>query len=160
MAFVLGGWALNHYLAEHELPNLTRVVYVRSPIEERMPRVITDDIPRMTRLARGRTPWDLRDTPYLPVETRGRAVGILVESRAIDYMRWRKEEVLALGELRWDPASFDQPHDDLLYLWLDHEQMYTEFDQIGPELLSFFESGRFTEEARRTPFDGDPFGAE
>jgi hypothetical protein len=36
--------------------------------------------------------------------------------------------------------------------------MYLNFDQIGPELLHFYRNGRFSEEARRTPYEGDPFG--
>jgi hypothetical protein len=158
LTYVLGGWTLNLFLGEHNLDNITHIVYVRGPIEERMARVVADNMPRMAALARGSTPQDMNETPYPPIEKGDRRIGLLIESRAVPYMRRHKEEVLALGELEWAPESFGQDHDDYMYLWLDHYGMYRNFDQIGPELLHFYRHGRFSAEARRVPFEGDPFG--
>jgi len=158
LTYVLGGWTFNLYLAEHALDNITHIVYVRGPIEERMAQIVMDNMPAMAALSRGDTPADMRDTPYPPIEKGDRRIGLLIESRAIPYMRRHKDEVLALGELQWAPESLNQEHDDFVYLWLDHHEMYLSFDQIGPELLHFFREGSFSAEARRTPFEGDPFG--
>lgn len=157
MAYILGGWTLNLYLRDHELPNLTRVVYVRSPIEERMAQVVLDRIPTLVRITNGVTPTDMRDTPYPPLDKGDRQVGLIIENRAIPYLRRHKQEVLDIGELRWSPDSFDQQHDDHMYVWLHHDEMYDSFDLIGPELLHFFDNGSFSADARRVPFEGDPF---
>jgi hypothetical protein len=156
-AYILGGWTLNEYVEERELKNLVRVVYDRSPIQERAPRVVLENIPAIIHLVYGRAVADLRDTPYPPIDTRDREVGLVIESRAIRYLRWNEEQVLASGPLRWEPEAFGQELDDFMYVDLDHEDMYHNFDVIGPELLRFFESGRFTAGARRTPYAGDPF---
>ena len=73
------------------------------------------------------------------------------------YMRWHKDQVLASGPLRFEPEAFGQEHDDHTYVFLHHDEMYYSFDEVGPELEHFFEHGRFTDDARREPFDKDPF---
>jgi len=157
MAYILGGWTLNLYLRDHALPNLRRVIYVRSPTEERMARVVLDRIPTLVRITSGVTPQEMRDTPYPPLEKGDRQVGLIIESRAIPYLRRHKQEVLEIGELDFAPDSLGQEHDDHMYVWLHHEEMYDSFDLLGPELLHFFAHGRFSEDARRVPFARDPF---
>lgn len=160
LAYLLGGWTLNTYLDDHSLDNLERVVYIRSPIEERMAKVVLDHVPRLVRLSHGSTPQDMRDTPYPPMEKGDREVGLIIENRAIPYLQRHKDEVLALGELEWSPEALCQEHDDFMHVPLHHDEMYVSFNQIGPEIMHFFRHGRFTEDARREPYPGDPFAGE
>ena len=62
-----------------------------------------------------------------------------------------------MGPLEWDPMELDPRAQDTIYVWLDHDEMYISFDEVGPELIRFLEEGRFKEDARRVPFDRDPF---
>lgn len=54
-AYILGGAVFNRYLADHELPNLTSILYDRSPWQERAPKVIIDTVPWLARLTIGQT---------------------------------------------------------------------------------------------------------
>lgn len=155
--YIMGGWTLNLYLKDHELGNLVRVVYDRSPIQEQGPRVTMENLPWLMNMLYGRVVADIRDTPYPPIDEQGREIGLIIESRAMFYMRWHEDQVLASGPLEWEPESFGQAHDDYTYVFLHHDEMYYSFDVVGPELEHFFEHGRFSDGARREPFDKDPF---
>jgi hypothetical protein len=155
--YIMGGWTLNLYLRENEIANLTRVVYDRSPIQEQGPRVSLESLPRTINFLYGPVVADIRDTPYPPNRMEGVEIGMIIESRAMGFLIRRKDRVLANGPLEWEPESFNQDHDDFTYVYLTHDEMYYSFDQIGPELEHFYEHGRFTDDARREPFDKDPF---
>ena len=44
-AFIAGGWAINPLLEAGALPNLSAIVYDRSPMQERAPRVAVETLP-------------------------------------------------------------------------------------------------------------------
>ena len=156
--YLLGGWTLNTYLHDHPFPNLTKIIYDRSPYQEQAPRIVMNHIPRIIRLLFGSTVSELRDTPYPPIPKGNRRIGIIVECKASRYIRRHRDELAPIDDRSWRPDAFGQPHDDLIYLFLNHDEMYYRFDILGRELLSFFEQGRFTVTASRTPMTGrDPF---
>jgi hypothetical protein len=155
--YLMGGWTLNQYLAEHELPNLTKIVYDRSPYQEQGPRIVLDNIGGLIHWLYGRAVDHLRDTPYPPLPKGDRRIGIMVETRATPYVRWHRDELEPIPDEAWRPAAFRQEHDDLIYVHLHHDEMYYAFDEIGDELISFFGTGRFTDGAARVPGDRDPF---
>lgn len=155
--YIMGGWTLNLYLQDHEIDNLKRIVYDRSPIQEQGPRITMENVPWLMSWLYGPVVGDIADTPYPSIDKQGRQIGLLIESRAMFYMRWHKDQVLENGPLDFAPASFGQAHDDFAYVYLHHDEMYYSFDRVGPELEHFFAEGRFSEEARREPFDKDPF---
>ena len=155
--YLMGAWTLNRYLEVHEFPNLKKIVYVRSPYQEQAPRIVLENIPLIIHMLFGRAVDDLRDTPYPPIEKGRREIGIIVENRAAPYIRRHRDQLTPLSEKDWTPEAFNQPHDDLMYVFLHHNEMYHRFDVIGEELLSFFETGRFTSKAARSPIDRDPF---
>jgi hypothetical protein len=43
--------------------------------------------------------------------------------------------------------GFNQPYDDCLYVALNHQDLYTHFGDVWPEMLSFIRTGRFTSSA-------------
>jgi hypothetical protein len=155
--FLMGGWTLNMYLEQHDLPNLTTIVYDRSPLQEQAPRIVLDTIPTVIHLLYGEATDQLRDTPYRPLPKGDRRIGIIVENRASPFVRRHCDELEPMDYEDWLPAAFGQEHDDLIYVYLHHDELYYSYDEIGDDLLSFFETGRFTEDAARRPIDCDPF---
>ena len=157
-AYILGSWTLNLWLHDNTLPNLASIVYDRSPLQERAPAVGDDLGGPLVRLWMGAVVEDLANTPYptlSPLE--GVAMGLLIENRATALIRRFKDRALAMGPLSWDHRDLGQPADDYMYTPVNHDQMYSYFHHFGPELVHFFEQGRFSEGARRQPMEGDPF---
>lgn len=158
-AYILGTWALNLYLEDHELPGLSSVVFNRSPIQERAPAVVHKRLTCATRIAFGPVLGDMADIPYPPVTLpEGVASGFIIENRATSLMRHFKRTALKMfGPLDWSVQALQHPVDDHLYTWVNHDEMYVSFDVIGPELLHFFEHGRFSDQAQREPSELDPW---
>jgi hypothetical protein len=155
--YLMGGWTLNMYLAEHELPNLEKIVYDRSPYQEQGPRIVLANMGWLIHLIYGRPVDHLRDTPYPPLPKGDRQIGMIVETRVTPYVKRHREDLRPIPDEDWLPEAFDQEHDDLIYVHLHHDEMYYSFEEIGPELLSFFETGSFTAGAARERGDQDPF---
>jgi hypothetical protein len=155
--YLLGGWTLNRYLEQYPFFNLKKIVYDRSPYQEQAPRIVMENMPWLIGKLFGTTVAELRDTPYPTLEKGDRQIGIIVECKASFYIRWNREQLCPISDRDWSPAAFRQPHDDLIYTFLDHYEMYHRFDVIGEELLSFFNTGRFTQSASRVRIDRDPF---
>jgi len=158
--YILGSWILNEYLTEHEIPNMVSVVYDRSPIQERAPDVVMQEIPLIAQMAKGRILKDMVGMRYSPVELQNCKVGIITENKATKLMRHFKDETLGMGALDWDHPETGQHHNDMMYVFLNHDEMYERFDVFGASLLYFMENGKFPEDSRRHPFKKDPFRKE
>jgi hypothetical protein len=98
--------------------------------------------------------------PYSPLEKNDIKIGILIESKATRLIQKNKDLTLSLGAIRWDVAQFNQAYDDAFYTLLNHDELYERFDIVGSEIMHFIKNGQFSVNAKRTPFEGDPFVAE
>lgn len=160
-AYILGTWSLNLYLQDHEIPGLKSIVYDRSPIQERAPAVVHRRIRCITRLMFGPILGDLAGIEYPQYQApEGVNTGLVIENRATSLMRTFQGSVEDLGPVTWDLAQFQHDPDDAFYTWVNHDEMYLSFETIGPELLHFFEHGRFSEGAQRQPSELDPWRKE
>ncbi len=157
-AYIVGSWTINAWLEKHSASNISTIIYDRSPLQERAPQVLIKDSPRIIRLLAGPIMRDFSEMPY-PVlaKKKGIRVGIIIESKATKLIKRHRKTTLALGPIRWDLENLGQPADDFFYTWLDHDRMYKRFDMIGAEVFGFIKKGRFSETARRKPYEGDPF---
>lgn len=160
MAWILGTWALNDAMKAQPIPNLASVVYDRSPTQERAPAAVVRVGRPFVWLMFGRLVRDLSRTPYSSwIPSAGVQVGLYVENRATDLMIRLRRIGERMGPLHYEPESFQQEHADITYSTLDHDRLYLRHDVLWPELEHFFRQGRFSEEARRTPMEGDPWQA-
>ena len=157
LSYILGSWVLNRFIDEVGPGNIRTIVYDRSPLQERAALVATENIPFLTRLARGRVVEQFSKLPYAPIAKGTMRIGILVEGKATRLVRHFKSEVMAKGVIEWTALDFRQDHDDLMFVPFDHVEMYSQFDLLGPEILHFIRNGRFTGDARRTWYGWDPF---
>lgn len=158
--YLLGAWAFNIYMDQRgdtALPNLRRIIYDRSAYQEQVSHVVLENMPNIIFNFLGVTVRQFADTPYPPLDRQDREVGLIIECRATPYASAHRDQLEPVGLEDHFPWAFGQDHDDAMYVYRHHDEMYNSFDAIGPEILNFFESGRFTDEARRRPCDEDPF---
>ena len=156
-SYIVGAWALNTWLQDHELPGLATLVYDRSPLQERVPWAATERLPCIVRWRAGAVVEQLGARPYPPLKVPdGVEVGLIIENEATKLFRMFKRKALSLGPVSWEPADLGQVHHDHLFVPLDHDEMYTSFALTGPELIHFFEHGVFSSEGAREPAPGDP----
>jgi hypothetical protein len=158
-AFIAGAWTFNPIAETRRLPNLTTVVYDRSPYQERAPRIADDTLHFLTWLRYGSPVFDVARTPYRPMSVPGVKVGLVIETRPTSFIRKRAAQMRSYGPLRFECDAFAQRYDDCLYLDMNHDELYVRFADAWPELRAFIRTGRFTTAADRTPPGGDALAA-
>ena len=159
-AFIAGAWTLNPLVEIHGLPNLSTVVYDRSPLQERAPRIAAEKLRVLTWLRYGSPVFDVAKTAYTPLTSPGVKVALMVETTPTSFIKRYETAARGYGPLRFECDAFSQPYDDCLYLPLNHDELYLRFAEIWPELLAFIRTGRFTIHANRTPPTGDGLGGD
>jgi hypothetical protein len=155
-AFIAGAWTLNPLLDSAPLPNVATVIYDRSPMQERAPRVADDKLHFLTWLFYGRPVFDMARSPYPQLMSPGPRVGILVETKPTKFLRRFRKKALSYGPIRFECDALGQRRDDCIYVDLNHDELYLRFMDVLPEVLAFIRTGRFTDAAIRTPPDKVP----
>lgn len=156
-SYIIGSWVLNSFIQEHGSLNISSIIYDRSPIQEQIPRLVTDKFPLIVRISVGKVIFDFKNKSYPSIPKSIINVGIIVESKATRLARMYKKSLKSYGEINWTDLDFNQNSDDIIYTWLNHDQMYNRFDIIGNDILHFIENGAFLEESRRVNYDWDPY---
>ena len=158
-AFIAGAWTLNPMVETQGLSNLTTVVYDRSPLQERAPRIAAEHLHFLTWVKYGSPVFDLARTPYPPLTAPNVKVGVMVETRPTSFIKRHEKTARGYGPFRFECDAFMQRYDDCVYLPINHDELYVRFAEVWPELLAFVRTGRFTGAANRTPPAGDPLAA-
>lgn len=150
-AFLAGGWTLNPLIEREPLPNLASVIYDRSPFQERAPRIAEARLHFLTWLRYGSTVFDVARTPYPPFAARDIKVALVVETEPTSFIKRYADAARQDGPFAFGCGSFLQRYDDCLYMPLRHDEVYTRFAEIWPEVHAFIRTGRFSDAADRTP---------
>ena len=158
-AFIAGAWTFNPLADGGALPNLATVVYDRSPFQERAPRVAADKLHFLTWLRYGSPVFDVARTPYAPLTNQGVKVALLVETAPTPFIRRYEKTVRSYGPFDFTCDGFRQRYEDCVYLPMNHQELYTRFAEVWPEVRAFIRTGRFTPAANRTPPAGDPLSS-
>lgn len=156
-SYILGSWTINEFIKKNGRQNICTIIYDRSPLQERAPRIVVDKLALMGKIKKGKVLKEFSQTPYPILKNDSIRIGIIVESKATRLVRIYKKTALSYGPISWNPSDLNQSYDDLFYTPLNHDQMYTRFDVIGDELIHFLEYGKFSNLARREPFEWDVF---
>ncbi len=160
-AFIAGAWTFNPLAEAGTLPNLSSVVYDRSPYQERAPRVAREKLRILTWLRYGTTVFDVARMPYAPLTARDVKVGLVVETAPTAFIKRFAEVANRQGPYEFACPAFQQRYDDCLYVAMSHDQLYVRFAEVWPEVRSFIRTGRFTGSANRTPpMDNPPARGE
>lgn len=156
-SYIIGSWAINTFIEQNGQKNIKTIIYDRSPLQERAPEIVVKEIPLIGEIRKGKVLADFSKIPYPVMERDSINIGIIVESKATKLMKFFRKKIFGYGPIRWDATSFQQRFDDLIYTPLNHTQMYTRFDIIGPDIIHFLEHGQFRKATRRIPYTWDFF---
>ena len=150
-AYIAGGWTFNPLVETQALPNLSTIVYDRSPYQERAPRIALENLRFLTWVRYGSVVFDVARTPYLAVSTPGVRVGLMVETVPTSFIRRFTTSARRYGPYRFECDAFSQRYDDCLYVAMNHDELYVRFAEVWPEVRSFIRTGQFTPTATRIP---------
>ena len=159
-AFIAGAWTINPLIEQGQLPNLGRVVYDRSPLQERAPAIAVDRLRLFAWLRYGSTIFDIARSSYTPINRPDVDVALMVESSATVFITHHTQAARALGPISFDCDSLRQRHDDCGYIAINHNELYTQLGDVWPEVRTFLQTGRFSEAMNRTPPHGDPLAVK
>ena len=149
-AFLAGAWTFNPLAAQEILPNLSTVIYDRSPYQERAPRVALERLRILTWLRYGSVVFDVARVPYAPFTSPDVRVGLVVETVPTRFIERFSASARRQGPYDFTCDALSQRYDDCLYVALSHNQLYERFAEIWPEVRSFVRVGHFTTSANRT----------
>lgn len=155
-AFLAGGWTLNPLVERQALPNLVSVVYDRSPLQERAPKIAATKLPTLAWLRYGSTVFDVARTPYPLFEGPDVKVALMVETRPTAFIKKHADAARQDGPFDFACDAFGQRYDDCLYLPYSHDEVYAHFADVWPEVRTFIKTGHFSDAADRTPPVDDP----
>ena len=148
-AFLAGGWTFNP-IADHDLlPNLSTVVYDRSPYQERAPRIAMEKLHFLAWLKYGPVVFDVAKTAYAPLEANDVKVGLVIETTPTSFIKRHAADAQRQGPYAFGCDAFNQRHDDCAYVAKSHNELYTDFADVWPEVRAFIKTGRFTTSANR-----------
>lgn len=150
-AFIAGAWTFNPMIEADMLPNLTTVVYDRSPYQERAPVIARERLPFPAWLKYGPVVFDLATTSYAPLDVPRVRVGLLVETIPTSFIQRFAATARRQGPYQFECDSFRQRFDDCAFVAMNHDEIYERFDEVWPDVRAFIRTGRFTPSANRTP---------
>ena len=151
-AFIAGAWTFNPSLDKRPFENLSTVIYDRSPLQERAPRLATEELHFPTWLLFGQLVFQMADSAYQPIDAGKRfKVGIMVETKPTALIERYRETALSYGTVDFSCDQLNQGHDDCIFIPLNHDEMYTRFSELLPEILHIIREGKFRAEANRQP---------
>lgn len=143
ICYISGGFILRSALAAYPLPNVGRIVYVRSPFQERVPALAIHKYGRLpAMLVHGRMLFDLaadwiNELPEIQAET-----GLVIE-QGISALGLELGLKQADFEFYRNSPSFSNPATrEILAYPLSHDQVYSD-DGLLKNIAAFIESGRF-----------------
>ena len=158
-AFLAGGWTVNPLIEANEIPRLATVIYDRSPLQERAPRIALEKLRLFTWLRFGSAVFDMARTPYPPLTAPDVKIALLIESRATSFVKRYARTARRYGPIQFHCDSFGQRYDDCAYVAMSHDELYARFAEVWPDVLSFIRTGRFRAAATRLPPEIDPLEA-
>ena len=148
-AFIAGAWTVNPLIERNLLPNLSTILFDRSPYQERAPRVAVEQLRFLTWVRYGAAVSDLARTSYVPLMAPRARVGIVVETAPTRFIRRHAAAAAKAGPYDFGCGAFGQPYDDCIYVALSHDELYCRFADVWPEVRAFIRTGRFTPAANR-----------
>lgn len=145
LSYISGGYILREMLSRWPLPNVGRLVHIRSPLQEQVPGLVISTYGRMAALLmKGRMMFDLASPrkDELPFAATPHAQGLVVErglSKLASELGLKDTDFDALR----DAGKFVVPPvDETLIVPESHDEVYTSEALLG-RVARFFTSGRF-----------------
>ncbi len=158
VCYIIGGYVLNKHIEKEGFGKISTIIYDRSPIQERAPKVAVEWICLLSKMVYGDVLVQFSKVEISPLEsTPGVEIGLIIENKATSIMRLFRKTASKYGAYNFNPSEMDGNVDDYFHSVLDHDEMYVRFDVVGDEIKHFLEHGEFTKDARRKRYEWDPF---
>lgn len=158
LCYIIGGYVLNKHIEENGRGKITTIIYDRSPIQERAPKVVAKRIPLVVKILYGKVIFDFSRIQINSLNNANSLrIGVIVENKATKLMRLFKKTSDRYGEYNYNANEIERNLDDFMHTYLDHDLMYKRFDIIGEEIIHFLNNGQFTKNAKRMPYNWNPF---
>ena len=158
LCYIIGGYILNQHIKNNGKGKITSIIYDRSPTQERAPKVATKKLPIISRILYGKVLADFSEININSLSNKDSLIiGVIIENKATRLMRVFKRASNSYGAYNYNAMEIERNLDDFMHTYLDHDLMYRCFDIIGHEIMSFFEKGSFSENAKREKYNWDPF---
>lgn len=154
--YIIGSWTFNRWFQKATLTNIETIVYDRSPLQERAPYVLMKDSKFIAKLVIGDVNNELATTPYPPVTTFKGKIGLLIETVPTKLILRHQKTASSLGPIKWSVNSLNQEYTDYFYAPVNHDEMYTHIEKVGPEILNFIKTGNFGTKVNRIAPSHDP----
>lgn len=157
-SYIIGSWTLNKWIEKNGLQNIGSIVYDRSALQERVPPIITETNPFLSKMMFGTVIRELAETPYKGIDsTAGLRIGLLMECKATRVLWSKKKSYDLMPPPDFSVQAMGQKCRDYCYVFASHDDLYTNLKDIAPMVLQFFRTGNFGAQADRTPCSEDPF---
>jgi len=153
--YISGGIVFRNLLSNKPNDNLGRIIYVRSPIQEMVPKALVEKYGKLiVWILQGQMILDLTkqyiESLNFPYSTEEQ--GLIIEKEVSILAKALGLSVNSVPEICWEPERLLPKANDVIDLPLSHDEVYS-----SPELLSlalaFFQKGRFKE-----PIAGENYG--
>jgi len=156
LCYIIGSWTFNQWYQKISLTNIETIIYDRSPLQERAPYVLMKDSKLIAQLVIGKVNHELATTPYPPITNFKGKIGLLIETIPTKLILRHRKTAISLGPVDWSVDSLHQTYTDYFYASVNHDEMYTHIEKVGPEIMSFIKTGKFGEKANRTAPNSNP----
>lgn len=158
LAYIIGSWTLNSWLQGENPPqNIETILYDRSPMQEMVPAILVDENPFLSRLLFGKLIKELALTPYKAIENDGRKIGLIMECKATNIVHKKRKSLAKYPQVQWSVESRGQNVDDHIFLFIDHDDMYTSVFLIAPSVFYFIRNGVFPTIGSKEKCEKDPY---
>lgn len=156
LCYIIGSWTFNRWFQRTVLTNIETVVYDRSPLQERAPYALMKDSKFIAQLVIGPVNNELATTPYPPLTHFKGKIGLLIETVPTKLILRHQKTAASLGPVKWSVDLLNQQYSDYFYAPVNHDEMYTNIEKVGPEILAFIKTGSFGAKVNRQAPVGDP----
>ncbi len=154
--YIIGSWTFNRWYKKISLTNIETIIYDRSPLQERAPYVLMKDSKFIAQLVIGQVNHELATTPYPPITNFKGKIGLLIETIPTKLILRHRKTAISLGPVDWSVGFLHQEYTDYFYAPVNHDEMYTHIEKVGPEIMSFIKTGKFGEKANRIAPNSNP----
>ena len=158
LCYIVGGLVLNKHIEKNGKGKIIKIIYDRSPIQERAAKVATNKLPIISRIMYGKVLSDFSKEKLVSLTNdKDLDIGLIIENKATRLMRFFEKSAAKYGEYNFNATQIESNYDDFIHTILDHDMMYTRFDIIGDEIFYFLQNSKFPVNSRREKYHLNPF---
>jgi hypothetical protein len=157
LGYIIGSWTINQWGQSYSLPNIKSIIYDRSPLQEKAPEILVKENSFIARILFGKVIRELSKTKYPSRINDSLNIGIIVECKATKLI-WKKRKSLPkYAPVLWGNKDLNQDYDDIVYVYMNHDEMYTTLELVSMDIFHFFKNGLFLNQKDKGKIDRDYF---